>query len=77
MRYVELDDGMKFLVLTELDYEKNHYLYVASVTEDVKYFFLWQKDADTIEFVEDGRLILDMLNIVVEDLKRFTNKVQN
>ena len=76
MRYVELDDGMKFLVLTELDYEKNHYLYVASVTEDVKYFFLWQKDADTIEFVEDGRLILDMLKIVVEDLKRFTNKVQ-
>ena len=77
MRYVELDDGMKFLVLTELDYEKNHYLYVASVTEDVKYFFLWQKDAETIEFVEDGRLILDMLKIVVEDLKRFTNKVQN
>ena len=76
MRYVELDDGMKYLVLTELDYEKNHYLYVASVTEDVKYFFLWQKDAETIEFVEDGRLILDMLKIVVEDLKRFTNKVQ-
>ena len=74
MRYIELKNGIKFLVLTELDYEKNHYLYVASVTPDVKYFFLWQKDADTIEFVEDGRLIMEMLNIVVDDLKKLTNK---
>ena len=76
MRFIEFNNGMKFLVIREFDYKHNHYLQVASVTEDVKYFFLWQKDAETIEFVEDGRLILDMLKIVVEDLKRFTNKVQ-
>ena len=77
MRYIELKNGTKFLVLTEVDYCQNHYLYVASVTEEVKYFFMWQKDIDTIEFVEDGQLLLDLMNIVLEQLKTNTDFANN
>ena len=74
MRFIEFNNGMKFLVIREFDYKHNHYLQVASVTEDVKYFFLWQKNKDVVEFVEDGELLLELTNLIAEDLTRKINK---
>ena len=73
VRFIELDNGIKFCVITELDFEANHYLYVASVTKDVKYFFL-KKQEEKVEFVEDGELILNLLNMVTDFIGELDNK---
>ena len=68
-RIVELTNGLKFVELAKIGYDGNQFLFVASLTEDIKFLFLQkgESDADVIP-VEDGELILQLTERVQEEV---------
>ena len=68
---IELDNGLKFVILNKVKFENEKYLFVASVTEDVKFLFLKQLDENGgVSPVEDGELIIKLSKEVVENMKK-------
>jgi len=68
-KFIKLENGLKFMVLSthELDGEK--YLYLASVTEEIKYIFVKFISEDVIEPVEDMDTIYKLQCEVAKNLK--------
>ncbi len=68
-RIVELTNGLKFVELAKIGYDSNQFLFVASLTEDIKFLFLQkgESDSDVIP-VEDGELILQLTERVQEEV---------
>lgn len=67
---IELDNGLKFVILNKIKYEDNKYLFVASVTEDMKFLFLKQLDSmGNVEPVTDGNLIITLTHITQEQME--------
>ena len=68
---IELDNGLKFIILSRIKFENNKYLFVASVTEEMKFLFLQQIDDNGgVAPVEDGELVIKLSKEVV---KQFQN----
>lgn len=67
--FIELTNGLKFAVISthELDGEK--YLYLASVTEDVKFVFAKIVSEKIIKPVEDEAIIVKLANQVMEKIE--------
>ena len=55
--YIELKNGLKFMILSSHVLDGEKYLFLASVTEDIKYIFAKLIDDKIIEPVEDGEII--------------------
>ena len=67
---IELDNGLKFVILNKIKYEDDKYLFVASVTEDMKFLFLKQlDDMGNVEPVTDGNLIITLTHITQEQME--------
>ena len=67
---IELDNGLKFVILNKIKYEEDKYLFVASVTEDIKFLFLKQLDSmGNVEPVIDGNLIITLTHITQEQME--------
>ena len=55
--YIELENGLKFMILSSHMLDGEKYLFLASVSEDIKYIFAKLVDDKIIEPVEDGEII--------------------
>ena len=60
---ITLENGLMFVVLKEIDYDGESYLYLSSYDEDVNLIFARVED-DTISPIEDGNLIVRLLNLL-------------
>ena len=63
-KYLQLDNGLKFVVLDRIQLDGQGYLFLASVTEEVQYIFARTVDPDGIEPVVDGELLLKLTTLV-------------
>ena len=67
-KILELKNGLKFMILDTQELEKEKYLFLASVTDEIEYIFAKVVDGDAIEPVEDGELILKLTGLVTEKI---------
>ena len=69
-KYLELNNGMKLLVISEIEDSEKRYFFSVSTTENLKYLFLESIDENHVELVEDGKIIAELYKLVL-------NKTQN
>ena len=69
MDIIALKNGLKFVVLDKISYEGNRYLYLASYDDDTNIIFAKLNDK-LIEPIEDGNLIVKLLQVVEKDIKK-------
>ena len=73
-KYIELDNGLKFLVLSKHTVDDNDYLFLVSVTKKPTYVFTKVIDEDTLEPVEDPVVLTKLTQLLSESLqKEFSN----
>ena len=63
-KIITLKNGLKFVVLSKIKYEKENYLYLSSYDNDLQVLFAKVHDEIRIEPVEDGKLITKLLELV-------------
>lgn len=66
---ITLKNGLKFVVLSKIDYEEEKYLCLSSYDDNVNIIFTRIIDNDRIVPVEDGNLIVDLLEKVKKEIK--------
>ena len=65
-KFLKLTNGLKFMVLDQIEHDKERYFFLASVTEDVQYVFARLLDDNGLEPVTDGDLVLELTSKVSE-----------
>ena len=67
---IKLENGLKFVVLSKVNYNEEKYLFVSSVTEELQFLFLKQLDNDgNVSPVEDEELISILSRLVEKNIK--------
>ena len=70
-RVFELEDGLQLAELMQIEHEKRKYLFAVSLTESPKFlFFKRDKTENGIIPIEDGKLILQLTQLVQEKLSK-------
>lgn len=59
-KFLQLTNGLKFLVLDQIEHEGERYFFLASVTEDVEYVFARLLKDNGLEPITDGDLVLEL-----------------
>ena len=68
--FIELDSGLKFMIISRHELDGEKYLYLASVTDNIKYIFARVIDEVTIEPVEDDQIIAKLQVEVANNLEK-------
>lgn len=66
---VTLKNGLKFVVLAKISYEGEKYLCLSSYDDNVNIVFARYYDSNKLEPVEDGDLIVKLLDIAKKEIK--------
>ena len=66
-KYLELSNGMKFLVISEIECFEKKYFFSVSSTEDSKYLFLESINDNQVAIVEDGETIAELYKLVLNE----------
>ena len=66
---ITLKNGLKFVVLSKIDYEEEKYLCLSSYDDNVNIIFTRIIGNDKIVPVEDGNLIVNLLEKVKKEIK--------
>ena len=68
--FIKLESGLKFMIISRHELDGEKYLYLASVTEEIKNIFAKVIDEETIEPVEDVDVIAKLQLEVVNNLEK-------
>lgn len=66
---ITLKNGLKFVVLSKIDYENEKYLYLCSYDNDLDIIFAKVVDGDKILPIEDENLIIELIKNANKDIK--------
>jgi len=69
-RFIELKNGMKFMIISEYIIDGQKYLYLASVSEDIKYVFVREISEDILQPVEDEKTLKELIKLSVNDVQQ-------
>ena len=69
---ITLKNGLRFVVLSKLDFEGEKYLYLSSYDncDDLQIIFAKVHDSKKIEPIEDGMLIVKLMEVVNKEVER-------
>jgi len=71
--FIQLKNGMKFMILSAHELDGERYFYLASVTKKIKYVFAKLVD-EAIELVEDNETIV---KLQLQLLNRYNDKMNS
>lgn len=67
---IKLENGLKFVVLSKLNFQEKKYLYLSSYeTEDIQFIFAEINKDGTITPVEDGETTFELMELVIKNIK--------
>lgn len=70
MEIITLKNGLKFVVLAKLELNDEKYLYLSSYDDDINIIFAKVNDDKTIEPIDDGETIVELLKLIEEKQKK-------
>lgn len=71
MEIITLKNGLKFVILAKVELNEERYLYLSSYgEEDINFIFAKVNDDKTIEPIENGEVIVELLKIIEEKQKK-------
>ena len=63
-RVINLKNGLKFVILSELELENEMYLYLSSMDKEINFIFAKVIDATNIQPVSDERVIAKLMKLI-------------
>jgi hypothetical protein len=70
MEIITLKNGLKFVILAKLELNDEKYLYLSSYDDDINIIFAKVNDDKTIEPIDDGETIVELLKLIEEKQKK-------
>ena len=70
MEIITLKNGLKFVVLSKLEMNNQKYLYLSSYDDDMNFIFAKVKEDKTIEPINDGETIIELLKLIDKEIKK-------
>ena len=77
MDLVEMDNGLKFMVLSSHVLDGNKYLFLVSVSDDPEYLFAEFFDGGKLVPVEDEEIIKKLLELAANKVENFLDESAN
>ena len=69
MEIITLKNGLKFVILAQLELNNDKYLYLSSYDDNITIIFAKVNDDKTIEPISDGETIVKLLQLIEEQKK--------
>lgn len=70
MEIITLKNGLKFVILAKLELNDEKYLYLSSYDDDINIIFAKVNDDKTIEPIDDGETIVELLKLIEDKQKK-------
>ena len=68
-KVINLKNGLKFVVLCELELDSEMYLYLSSMDEDINFVFAKVINSSNIQLISDEQIIAQLMNLVDKKIK--------
>ena len=69
MELITLKNGLKFVILSKLDFNNQKYLYLSSYDDNVNFIFAKVNNDKTIDPIDNGETITELLKIIDKQIK--------
>lgn len=70
MKFIELENGKKFLVLSKHELDGENYMFLAGVSENPVYLFVKVLEGDEVEPVNDEELLKRLSFLAAKDAEK-------